>query len=125
MLRRREVTWSNPKVLTTLAIIFLCGAAVGAVVTRGVLHSHMMPLRNAAVIEQARRVGLTTLKAQLDLTPAQQQVIMKILDDYGKYYQNIEDEREDVAAAGKQHILETLTPQQRKRFNELLGSARR
>lgn len=126
MLRHVDVTWSNPKVLTTLVLIFLCGAAVGAAITRGVLHSsHMAPARNAAVIEQARHVGLAALKARLNLTPAQEQVITKILDDYGKYYQNIEDEREDVAAAGKQRILESLTPEQRRRFNEVLGSSGR
>ena len=124
MLRHADVTWSNPRVLTTLAVIFLCGAAVGAAITRGVLHSHMPPAHSAAVIEEARHVGLSALKVKLNLTPAQEQVITKILDDYGKYYQNIEDEREDVAAAGKQRILESLTPEQRRRFNELLSAAR-
>jgi Spy/CpxP family protein refolding chaperone len=125
MLRHSEVTWSNPRVLTTLAVIFLCGAAVGAVITRGVLHAHLDPPQPAPTIEQARRVGLGALKVKLNLTPTQEQQITKILDDYAKFYQNIEDEREDTAAVGKQQILQTLTPQQRQRFNELLGSKRR
>jgi Spy/CpxP family protein refolding chaperone len=123
MLRHADVTWSNPKVLATLAVIFLCGAAVGAAVTRGVIHSHMPPARSAPTIEQARHLGLGTLKAKLNLSPTQEQVITKILDDYAKFYQNIEDEREDVASVGKQRILETLTPEQRQRFNDLLSSA--
>ncbi|HLH04043.1 MAG TPA: hypothetical protein VKX25_14850 [Bryobacteraceae bacterium] len=125
MLRHSEVTWSNPKVLTTLAVIFLCGVAVGAVITRGVLHAHMDPPRQAPVIEQARSFGLGVLKEKLNLTPVQEQQITKILDDYAKFYQNIEDEREDTAAVGKQQILQTLTPEQQRRFNQLLGSKAR
>jgi hypothetical protein len=45
---------------------------------------------------------------------------MKVLDAYGKYYQNIEDEREDVAEHGKQRILSVLNPDQKKRFLDLL-----
>ena len=122
MLRHSHVTWSNPRVLATLAVIFLCGAAVGSVITRGLLHSHIEVTRSAPAIEQARRIGLGTLKTELNLTPAQEKVITKILDDYAKFYQNIEDEREDVAAVGKQRILEALTPDQRQRFNTLLGT---
>jgi hypothetical protein len=48
-----------------------------------------------------------------------------VLDDYGKYYQNIEDEREDVAEHGKQRILSVLDERQKKRFNEIFGQVRR
>ena len=65
-------------------------------------------------------MGLGSLKAKLNLTPAQEQIITKILDDYGKFYQNIEDEREDVAEDGRRRILEALTPDQRTRFNEMI-----
>jgi hypothetical protein len=44
---------------------------------------------------------------------------MQVLDDYGKYYQNIEDEREDVAEHGRRRILDTLTPDQQTRFNRI------
>ena len=125
MLRHSQVTWSNPRVLATLAVIFICGAAVGSAVTRSVLHAHMAPHRPAPAIEQARDVGLSALKVKLNLTPVQEQKITKILDDYAKFYQNIEDEREDTAAVGKERILETLTPEQRQHFNELLGSKTR
>lgn len=50
---------------------------------------------------------------------------MKILDDYGKFYQNIEDEREDVAEYGRKRLLETLTPEQRTRFNQMISQKRR
>jgi len=76
-------------------------------------------------IEAARKVGLERLKAQLNLTPQQEETVTKVLDDYGKYYQNIEDDREDVAAHGKQRILDVLNDEQKKRFNEIFGTVSR
>jgi hypothetical protein len=119
MLRHSDAGWSNPKVLTVLGVIFLCGAAVGSAITSGLLHTRMSPDRQATM-ERARRVGVQNLKAELGLTAEQEQTVMKVLDDYGKYYQNIEDEREDVAEHGKQRILSVLNDQQKKRFLELL-----
>lgn len=122
MLRRDDAGWSNPKVLSILAVIFLCGAAVGSVVTRGYLHDRMFPPPpQQLAIEAARRVGLQALKVQLNLTPEQERTVTKVLDDYGKYYQNIEDDREDVAEHGRQRILDALTDQQKKRFTEIFG----
>ncbi|HZS56523.1 MAG TPA: hypothetical protein VFA65_19105 [Bryobacteraceae bacterium] len=72
-------------------------------------------------MERARGIGLQKLKEQLDLSPAQVQIVTKELDDYAKYYQNIEDQREDVAELGTQHILNVLTPDQKQRFYKLLG----
>ncbi len=122
MLRHRDVTWSNPRVLSTLALIFFCGAAFGAVLAGMYVHSRLaLHAPTPSAIERARHVGLGNLKTQLNLTPTQEQVIMKILDDYGKYYQNIEDEREDVAEDGRRRILNVLTPEQRASFNRMIG----
>lgn len=72
-------------------------------------------------MDAARRVGLQHLKVELNLTPSQELIVTRVLDDYGKYYQNIEDEREDVAAHGKQRILDVLNDQQKKRFDQIFG----
>jgi hypothetical protein len=123
MPRERDAGWSNPRVLTIFAVIFLCGAAVGAVATRSFLHRRI-PLSevHGVPIENARRFGLQHLKEELNLTPDQENAIMRELDDYGKYYQNIEEERQDVAEHGRQHILDVLNSQQKKRFNEIFDS---
>lgn len=123
MLRSRGAGWSNPKVLAIIAVIFLSGAAVGSALTRNYLHSKLFPVREHA-IDAAQRVGLERLKVELNLTPEQERQVTKELDDYAKYYQNIEDEREDVAEHGRQRILSVLTEQQRKRFNEIFGQPR-
>lgn len=72
-------------------------------------------------IEAAQRVGLQRLKAVLQLTPEQEKTVTRELDDYAKYYQNIEDEREDVAEHGRKRILGVLTTEQQKKFNEIFG----
>ena len=110
MLQSDEASWSNPKVLITLVVIFLCGAAFGSVLTRSYIHKR---------IDEGRSISLQNLKAELNLTPEQERVITKELDDYVKYYQNIQEQRDDVAAVGRRHILDVLTPEQKKRFNEI------
>jgi hypothetical protein len=82
-----------------------------------------MPARDPheASIESAGHFGLEKLKTELDLTPEQLQFITQELDDYRKYYQNIEDERLDVAEHGKQRILNRLNDQQKRKFNDLFS----
>ena len=124
MLRRDKDSWANPKVLVIFAVIFVCGAAFGAAVTRTYLHGkiHTPPPRQQHYgMDAAQHIGLKGLVEVLSLTPTQEKTVMKELDDYAKYYQNIEEERDDVAAHGKQHILNVLTPEQRKKFNAIYG----
>jgi hypothetical protein len=125
MLRRDQAGWSNPKVLAVLAVIFLCGAAFGSAITRSYLHARMFHPRSDRAIEMARQVGLERLKTVLNLSPAQEHTVTAVLDDYGKYYQNIEDEREDVAELGKQRILAVLTPDQKKQFKQIFENVSR
>jgi hypothetical protein len=126
MLSPDEPGWSNPKVLTIFALIFLCGATAGGVAMRSYLHSRIRIADPHDVsIESARHFGLQNLKTELDLTPQQTQFIMQELDDYSKYYQNIEDERRDVAEHGKQRILDRLNDQQKRKFNDLFGAPMR
>lgn len=120
MLRHTDAGWSNPKVLAILAVIFLCGAALGSAITSRLLHARMTMADRRTTMESAQRLGVQHLKAELHLSPEQNETVMKVLDDYGKYYQNIEDEREDVAEHGKQRILSVLDDQQKRRFLELL-----
>jgi hypothetical protein len=116
----QDAGWSNPKVLVIFGMIFLCGLTFGSVVTRAYLHARMLPAPGQQLtIDAAQHFGLERLRTALDLTPAQERTITEVLDDYGKYYQNIEDQREDVAAHGKQRILDVLDERQKKRFNQI------
>lgn len=81
----------------------------------------MFPQRQYQRLDAAQRVGLSRLKTELNLTLDQQKVVTEVLDDYAKYYQNIEDEREDVAEHGERRILDVLTPEQQKKFTRIFG----
>ena len=106
-------SWSHPQVLTILSVVFLLGIAIGVAGTRAYLHTRM--IHKPATLT----VRLAILKSELHLTPQQESVVTKELDDYAKYYQNIEEERLDVAQHGRQRILNVLTPPQQKRFVEM------
>ena len=121
MLRSNEDSWANPKVLTIFFMIFVCGAAFGSAITRSYLHDRFIHARVHSGMDAAQHIGLKGLVAVLSLTPEQEKIVMRELDDYAKYYQNIEDERDDVAAHGKQRILDVLTPEQKKKFNAIYG----
>jgi len=84
----------------------------------------MNPASSVRAVEVARQVGVARLKTELNLSPAQEKSLMQVLDDYGKYYQNIEDDRDDVAAHSQQLILNLLTTGQQKRFKQILAQVR-
>jgi ribosomal protein S17E len=115
----------NARVLAILAVIFICGAAFGSVITREYLHSKMWGEHKPPTMEAARNFGLTRLKTELNLTPEQMKTVTRELDEYAKYYQNIQEQYEDVADHGKQRILDVLDDQQKKRFNEICGGQTR
>ena len=87
-------------------------------------YMHVMPPPQYGGLDAAQHVGLSKLKAELNLSPEQERIVSKELDDYAKYYQNIEDEREDVAEHGKQRIFDVLTAEQRKKFSRIFGQPR-
>jgi Spy/CpxP family protein refolding chaperone len=107
-----DASWSNPKILLVLVLIFVCGTAVGSAITQRVIHSRITRTKSM-------EVQLKDLKSSLSLTAEQQQIVNKELDDYAKYYQNIEEERANVARYGKERIFKVLTPEQQKKFNEI------
>ena len=76
-------------------------------------------------MDAAQRYGLQRLKQTLNLSPEQERIVTKELDDYAKYYQNIEEEREDVAYHGREHILSVLNDDQKREFNTIFGQPSR
>jgi Spy/CpxP family protein refolding chaperone len=115
-----EAGWTNPKVIAILAVVFFCGSAFGAAAMREYFHhrfalpaAHDFPYRG-------HRIRFETLKTELNLSPDQEQTVKKVLDDFAKFYQNIEEQREDVTEAGKRKIYAVLDPQQKERFAALV-----
>ena len=111
-------TWQNPRILTTLVLVFLAGALAGAIGMQEGLHAQLH--RGAAYWRGDKaEFSYQRLKTDLNLTPEQSERLKTILDDYVKYHEDLEAQIEDVRATGRTKILQILTPEQRKRFEKL------
>jgi Spy/CpxP family protein refolding chaperone len=120
MLASDQPTWQNPRILTTLVLVFLTGAMAGAIGMRAGLHRELQ--RNAAYWKGDKTVfSYDLLQRELSLTPDQSERLKTILDDFAKYHEDLETQIEDVRATGRNRILQMLTPDQQKRFEKLSG----
>lgn len=109
-------TWHTPRVLAVLLLVFLCGAAAGALTAR--MFTPRMP---AAWGAGGREWTLDLMKKELQLTPEQAAEIETVLDEFVLYYQNLQGQMDDFRAEGKKRILRALTPEQRKKFEKMVG----
>ncbi len=114
----------NPKVISTLVVVFLAGAAVGALAMQLGLHEKLHRTAAAAskpVPLAAKDAVLQRFKTELSLSPAQTQQISSILDDYRHYYQSLQDQLDDVRALGKTRIVQILDEGQRQKFDKMMN----
>lgn len=121
-------SWRNPKVLTVLLAVFAAGSATGALSYRvGRMYLRRDP---SAVVQQSQPSANTTqlrdkertlevLKRELNLRPDQAEQVAVIIDDYKRYYVNIQDQVEEIRATGKNRILQVLDAEQRDKFTKL------
>jgi hypothetical protein len=118
MLASGQPGWQNPRVLTTLLLVFLSGALAGAIGMQAGLHRSLHRgtsyFRGDPVL-----FSYEQLRTQLNLTPDQSEHLKTILDDFAKYHDDLEAQIEDVRATGRNRIMQILTPEQRKRFEQL------
>src|SRR4051812_33869390 len=96
MLRRDEAGWANARVIVILAVVFLSGSVFGAAAMRQYLHMRFQLPAAHDFVYKGQRVGFDNLKSSLRLTPDQESTVKQVLDDFAKYYQNLEEQREDV-----------------------------
>ena len=119
MVATARAPWQNPRILSTLALVFLAGAASGALWMQLGLHDKLHHTSVAAA--SPRDAVLQKFRSQLGLSPAQTDKIAKVLEDYTQYYQSLQDQLDDVRATGKTQILEVLSPEQRGKFEEMMN----
>ena len=112
-----RASWQNPRVLTTLVLVFLTGALAGAITMRSGLHDRMH--RATYWREGGNEFSYAMLKKELDLTPEQSERLKTILDDFVKYHEDLQAQIEDVRATGKNRIMQMLDARQRQRFEQL------
>ena len=119
MLAADRASWQNPRILTTLVMVFLCGALVGAITMRSGLHDKMHRSAAAYWKDGQSEFSYDRLKRDLNLTSDQAERLKVILDDFVKYHEDLQAQIEDVRATGRNRILQMLTPDQRRRFEQL------
>jgi hypothetical protein len=71
MFAAERASWQNPRVLTTLVLVFLTGAMAGAITMRAGLHDKMHRSANAYWRDGRNEFSYDRLKKDLDLTPEQ------------------------------------------------------
>jgi Spy/CpxP family protein refolding chaperone len=111
----QRAPWQNPRILSTLLLVFLAGASSGALSMRLGLHDKLHRTG-----QPNREVVLQKFRNQLDLSGAQTQQIGMVLDDYGQYYESLEEQLDDLRATGKTRILQILDPDQRAKFQKIM-----
>jgi len=106
----------NPRVagLTVLVLVFLCGAAAGALTMNLGLHSRLH--QPAFDTRAGRTLYFERLRKELDLTPAQAEQMQSILNDFWQYYRT-------VLSDSKTRIDQVLNQEQRRKFDRMLQGA--
>ena len=103
----------DPKVvcLVTLVLVFLCGAAAGAVVMNFGLHTRLhQPSFDTAA---GKELYFARMQRELDLTATQREQVESILNDFWQYYRTVLSE-------SRARVEQVLDEQQRRKFEHLL-----
>lgn len=119
MVASERAPWQNTRILGTLILVFLAGAAAGALTMQLGLHErlhHSAPSWR----EGNKEIFLQKFKNDLNLTGQQAQQVSAILADYTQYYQSLEDQLDEVRATGKDRIMQVLNETQRRKFEKML-----
>jgi hypothetical protein len=116
--------WQNPRILTTLILVFLAGGASGALWMQLDLHKRLHAVSAASrepSRESASKINLQRFQSELDLSTAQSEKIALVLDDFSLYYQRLQEQADDLRATGKTGILQILNQNQRDKFEKLIN----
>ena len=116
----------NLKVAGTLVVVFLAGAAVGALTMQMGLHERLHRTVSAATLPVIRKASssdalVQRFKTELNLSADQADKIAMVLADYREYYHSLEDQLDDVRSTGKSRIMQILDEQQRAKFEKIMG----
>lgn len=105
--------WESPKFAGAgvLLLVFLCGAAAGAVAMNLGAHTALHP--HPFWDNSAKTEYLKSVTKRLDLTPDQAAQMASILDDFAKYYQT-------VLSDGRARIFNILNDEQKRKFEQML-----
>lgn len=117
---------ANTRIIFTLTVVFLAGAATGMLGMRYGLHEQM---HQASAATAGRDAMVENFRAELKLSSDQAEKLTEVLDDYGQYYKSVEDQIrdlhlreqiEDLRSTGKSRIMDILNEEQRKKFEKMM-----
>jgi hypothetical protein len=136
MVAEDRAPWQNPRILTTLMLVFVAGAATGALLMRFGLHEVLHrasslqgvfarvavppPVPDAPARTSNHDAVLNRFQTELGLSAPQTQKLALVLDDYSQYYQSLQDQLDDLRATGKTRIMQILDPGQREKFEKMM-----
>ncbi len=110
----------NPRIASTLLLVFLAGAAVGMLGMKYGLHDRLHRVAAAAPSrESSHDAMLQDFKTKLDLSSEQTDQIAVVLQDYSHYYESLQDQLDDLRSTGLSRILQILQPGQREKFQKM------
>jgi hypothetical protein len=116
----RRAPWREPRIVSTLCLVFLAGAALGALSMRLGLHDRLLATAPPNNRELSRGAVLQKFQSELNLTGDQSEKLAMVLDDWGGYYESLQEQLQDLRSTGKSRILEILNPDQRDRFEKMM-----
>src|SRR6516162_5842686 len=94
MLSAARPTWSNPRILSILALVFLAGVFTGGVAMKYGLHQTMH--RESGFGKANKEELLSRCKRELSLSDDQTRQVAQIIDSTASYYQTLQDQLSDV-----------------------------
>ena len=102
----------NPKVACglTLALVFLVGAAAGALVMDFKVHRNRIPSFETPA---GKALYFERMQRELNLTPEQSEQMQSVLNDFWQLYRT-------VLTDGKSRVESILTDEQRQKFAKML-----
>ncbi|MEZ5353503.1 MAG: hypothetical protein R2762_12770 [Bryobacteraceae bacterium] len=113
--------WRDPRVVSLLLLVFLCGSAAGALGFRYSSRSSSTAAAAKTWKEGGKDISLQRFRTELSLTDEQAGEVEAVLDDFMKYYQTLQAQMDEVRADGKERILHILKPDQQERFKRMLS----
>jgi hypothetical protein len=117
-----QAPWQNFRVISTLTLVFLAGAASGALWMQLGLHERLhRVVSNPTAPAASHDTLLERFNTELGLSEDQSHKIAAVLADYTQYYQSLQDQLDDVRATGRTQIMQILNPDQRERFEKIMN----
>jgi len=120
---------ANPRIVLTLAGVFVAGVGTGMLGMRYGLHDQIHP-SSVSTPQPEQAEVLQRFRKELNLTDEQAKKLADVLEDYSHYYHAVQeqieemrlrDQIDDLRSTGKNRILEILNPEQRQKFEKMTG----